>query len=309
MVLFTSNRPLERAENIKAIFDAYEGEKEFIQVDPYHLSPLLRSERYKLRVSDEFVKVSPGKTILIGHGIAGGKLVGVDQPHPFHNRLWSPLLTYVVTSSTSLIPVVARQSGTTEDRVLALGMPRTDSYFGKKKGDGGTFLAGKRAYLFCPTYRAVEETPMPYYDWDTVDQMLGDDEVLVVKPHMMTGQMLHRDYKHIVEVPGSVPSEAYLIDCDVLITDYSSIMFDAMLLGKPTVLFEKLPGYLETRGMYLKYPEGYTTRYAMNEYEVLKLCRSANGLNEAEIRCRDTVADMCDGHSCERLLRLIERTI
>ena len=120
MVLFTSNRPLERAENIKAIFDAYEGEKDFIQVDPYHLSPLLRSERYKLRVSDEFVKASPGKTILIGHGIAGGKLVGVDQPHPFHSKMWSPLLTYVVTSSTSLIPVVARQSGITEDRVHAL---------------------------------------------------------------------------------------------------------------------------------------------------------------------------------------------
>ena len=31
---FTSRRPLQRAENIKAIYDAYDGKKAFSQMDP-----------------------------------------------------------------------------------------------------------------------------------------------------------------------------------------------------------------------------------------------------------------------------------
>ena len=32
-MIFTSQRPLERAENIKTLFDAYDGEKEFRQMN------------------------------------------------------------------------------------------------------------------------------------------------------------------------------------------------------------------------------------------------------------------------------------
>lgn len=304
MVLFTSGRPLRRAENIRAVYEGFDGEKTFIQVDPYIRQPELSDPRYALRVSDEFPRTSPGKCILIGHGIAGGKLVGLDQPHPFFHRAYVKHLTYVVTTSRHMIPQVAKQSGVPEDIVLPLGMPRTDQYFSAKKKD-----RGKRIYLYCPTYRQVEETPLPYIDWVTLDGLLNDDEELWVKAHMMTGNLLHHIYRHIQEVPSTEPSAECLIDCDVLITDYSSIMFDAMLLNKPIVLFEKLPGYLETRGMYLPYPEGYTTRYAMNEYELLALCREAQEPNEAERRCRELVAEACDGHSTERVCSLIKEII
>lgn len=308
MVLFTSNRPLDRAENLKAVYDGFDGDKTFIQSNPYRPQPELSDPLYSLRVTDEFPRTSPGKCILIGHGIAGGKLVGLDQPYPFFHRAYAKHLTYVVTTSPAMVPSVAKQSGVTEDKVLPLGMPRTDMYFGKKKGDGGTCPA-KRTYLYCPTYRTVEETPMPYIDWVTIDQTLSDDELLLVKPHMMTGNILRGQWRHIREIPSTLPSAPYLIDCDVLITDYSSIMFDAMILGKPVVLFEKLPGYLDTRGMYLKYPEGYTTRYAMNERDLIQLMRWADAPNEAETLCRQTVAGSCDGHSTERVCNLIKEII
>lgn len=303
MVLFTSNRPLNRAENLKAVYEGFDGDKTFIQVNPYIRQPELSNPKYALRVTDEFPRSSPGKCILIGHGIAGGKLVGLDQPYPFFHQAYTKYLTYVVTTSKSMVPSVAKQSGVPESIVLPLGMPRTDIYFQPRKRSPG------RKYLFCPTYRTVEETPLPYMDWDTLDNMLTDNEVLMAKAHMMSGNMLHRMYRHIIEIPNTEPSAEYLIDCDVLITDYSSIMFDAMLLDKPIVLFEKLPGYLETRGMYLKYPEEYTTRYATNEYQLLQLCRCSYEPNEAERKCRELVAGACDGHSTERVCNLIKETI
>ena len=309
MVLFTSGKSLERAENIKAVYDAYDGEKAFIQVNPWKHNPELTSERFSLIVTDEFISVSPGKAIMIGHGISGGKTFGLDQPHPYHNRRNASLLTYVITTSEAMIDITARQSGVDPSRVLPLGMPRTDAYFGVKKGDGNTFLAGKRSYLYAPTYRGREETSMAFIDWEWIDSQLTDDELLVVKPHMMTKHLLNGEYKHIVEVSSDLPSKPYLIDCDVLITDYSSILMDAHILEKPVVLFEKQEGYLATRGMYLEYPKGYASRYCTNEMNLVNLIKNADAPGEEDIRCRQITAAACDGHSTERVVKLIKELL
>ena len=241
-VLFTSNRPFLRAENIRAVFEEYEGSKVFMQIDPYKPNPELTSPDFSMRVTDEFIGKSPGKAVMIGHGIAGGKLYGLDQPYPYHRRRNAKLLTRVITTSEDMIPLVAKQSGVPEAHVLALGMPRTDAYFDKRKGDGGTELAGKRSYLY---------------------------------------------------------------DCDVVITDFSSIMFDAYLLEKPVVLFEKRKGYLKTRGMYFDYPGGYSSRYCTDEHDLPDVLREANDLGRVERECIRKVAGACDGHSSRRVCELI----
>ena len=70
-VLFTSRRPLQRAENIKAIYDAYDGEKTFLQMDLHLRIPDADMRDYDLLVTDEFTAESPGKVILVGHGMPG----------------------------------------------------------------------------------------------------------------------------------------------------------------------------------------------------------------------------------------------
>lgn len=306
-VLFAGTKPLERAENLKAVYDAYTGSKVYIQVDPWRHHPEIRSGKFDVMVIDEFPTESPGKIILLGHGIAGGKTSGLEQPHPYMHESNSKLITYTITTSPGTVDLVARYTGVSRGSVLPLGMPRTDKYIGKQKGDGGTVLADKRAYLYAPTYRSKEETPMPLIDWAWLDEHLNDDEILLVKPHMMTGKILHREYAHITEVSSRWPSYRYLYDSDVVITDYSTIMFDGYLLNKPCVLFEKNKGYLETRGMYLDYPRQYSSRYVTNEKDLLDAVRSADGLTEVEKDCLKLVAESCDGHSTERVCELIRR--
>ena len=308
-VLFASLRSLERAENIKTVYDAYIGKKIFTRLNPGRTSIDITSGFFKVLVSDEFPADSPGKVVMITHGIVGGKTYGLDQPHPYFKAEQAELLDYVVAASVEMIPLVAKQCGISETKVLPLGMPRTDMYFGRVKGCGKTFMAKKRSYLYAPTFRGKSETLLPEIDWHYIDEMLSDDEVFVVKPHMITGHILKGEYKHILEVFGNLPSTPYLIDCDVLITDYSSIMFDAHILNKPVVLFDKNTDFLQSRGMYFPYPDGYASRYCDNEQELMKIIKTAHGQGELDLKCKKRTCSACDGHSTERVLSLIRSIV
>ena len=303
-VIFTSNKPFDRAENIKAVFNAYSGQKAFVKTVNWLQNPDM--SHYTLRVSDEFITASPSKAIFIGHGFGAVKTGGLDQPHPYYSDKYAGLMDYIVTTSEEMIPLVAKQCGVKESVVLPLGMPRTDAYLNAQKGDGGTFLAKRRSYLYVPTWRTAEETPLPEIDWKYIDRHLTENEILAVKMHPMTGKILRRGYRHIVEISPQEASTPYLMDADVIITDYSSILFDAHLLKKPVVLFEKVRGYLDTRGVYFNYPYDYASRYATSEKELVDQIRSADGQREEDLRCVRRFASACDGHSTERVIELIE---
>lgn len=308
-VLFTSRRQLGRCENITAVFNAYQGDKEFIQENWGKPNPKIYSDEFTVMVADDFVPYSPGKLIMLTHGASGGKSYGLQQPFPYHSAQQAKLIDYVVSTSKDTIQIEAQQHGVSAEKVLPLGMPRMDVYFGKKKGDGGTEYADKRMYLYAPTFRKPFEPRMPEVDWKFIDQTLSDDEIFVVKPHMVTGHIIDGEFKHIVEVSAKLPSTPYLIDCDVLVTDYSSIMFDAHVLGKPVVLLEKEQGFVHCRGMSFPYPDGYASRYAMNEQELLNYCARAKGQRDLDILCRERACGACDGHATERVVDLIRSCV
>lgn len=307
-VLFTSRRPLGRCENITAVYNAYDGPKDFIQEDWGHPDPRIFSSEYSVLVADDFVPYSPGKLIMLTHGASGGKKYGLNHRNGYHNAEQAKLIDYVVSTSEATVALEAEQHGVSVEKVLPLGMPRMDAYYGKVKGDGGTPFAGKRMYLYAPTFRSQADPPLPIIDWKHIDSVLRDDEIFVVKRHMVTPRpILRRFFPHVVEIPPTEPSTPYLIDCDVLVTDYSSIMFDAHALGKPVVLYESNSDYQRTRGMSYPYPDGYASRFAMSADRMLDLARKADRPGPEDIQCRVRSCGACDGHATERVVDLIRR--
>lgn len=305
-VLFGSNRPLFRAENINALYEAYDGKKEFMFLGDQ--PNMYFGTRYTVLVADDFPHKNPGQTIMVGHGICGGKRFGLDQPHGYHRAEHVKFLDYAIATSEETIDIVAKQSGIPADRVLPLGMPRTDQYFGAKKGDGGTYAAKKRTYLYVPTFRNPKlDKPLPEVDYDLIDDMLTDDELFVIKMHTLSQNMSisNDQYKHIRTELNIRPSAKLLIDSDVVITDYSSIMFDAQILGKPVILFDRDMDYLKTRGMYYRYPDEYCGRWCNNEQELIEMARAAHDMTNIDRACVKRVAGACDGHSTERVINLI----
>lgn len=312
-VLFVSNHGLKRDENLRAVWDAYDGPKEFL----LGVSNVTAHRGHPVVVCDTLMPHDPQKdyiSVNIGHGITGGKLYGLDEQRRGIDPRALAQTDYVISTGTAVRDIAAGSFGIPVERALPLGMPRTDWYVGRHKGDGGTLMAGyRRAYLYAPTFRGPNDgARLPSIDWSLIDRMLADDEVLVVKRHYFTRDgLVNRRCSHIVEVPHSEPSAGYLIDCDVLVTDYSSILFDAYVLGKPSVLLvDDADAYLQTRGMYFDYPTWYCSRslrVERNEVEFLRTLRDAadDGMGEVERNCVGTVADMCDGGSSRRVADLI----
>jgi len=87
----------------------------------------------------------------------------------------------------------------------------------------------------------------------SIDMKLTDNQVLYVKLHPFVKTAIdYSDFVHIKPFPEDYESYDFLNASDVLITDYSSIMFDYAVSKKKIVLFTyDREEYLTGRGMYL----------------------------------------------------------
>ena len=310
-VLFATGlgKEIKRAENIYALYDAYPYEKVIMSMHDEKFQFEAISGKYDVMIVDVFPTFHTCKTFMIWHAIQGGKYIGLDEQKDgiarFYKREQATFIDGIIVAGHGGVEMFNRCTGVPKERIYNLGMPRTDRYIRKKKGDGHTALAEKRAYLYVPTFRHGHEGRMPDINWEWIDRQLIDDELFAVKSHPYGYGNDLNGFKHIIEISKMEPSVNYLYDCDVVITDYSSIMFDGYLLKKPCVLFEKNPGYCKTRGMYLEYPSQYSSRFARDEEELIEQIRSAKRLTKVEKKCMFYVADSCDGHSCERIVNFI----
>ena len=317
-VLFISALPLGRCKSTTRIWDMYDGPKAFrCGVDGMRTA---ERDGFSVVVCDSLPRPIEGKervvSVNLGHGLTGGKLYALDEgEHPWVDKEALAQIDYAIATSEQGVPIVSRQLGVPIERVLPLGMARTDAYF--EDGERFDSYFGEqlgRVYAYCPTFRGLgDKGHLPRIDWTEVDRLLNDDEVLVVKRHHLTLDKLTRgcDLDHVIELPIEESTEKLLRTCDVLMTDYSSTMFDAYALGKPVVLLiDDMDEYLSGRGMYYQYPSFYSSRWLVaegNEKRVVDSLRAAafTGMRHIERKCLEAVAGACDGHSAERICELI----
>ena len=146
--------------------------------------------------------------------------------------------------------------------VLHEGYPRNAVFF---DGDRGLKLKESLGYegcqlsLYMPTFRGrsdsvqEEEYISQVRDYlSRLDHLLEDNQILLVKLHPFVQNLLPvENYHHIRSFPSEYDTYEVLNACDVLITDYSSVMYDYANTGRKIILFaydrEK---YLSERGMY-----------------------------------------------------------
>lgn len=151
-------------------------------------------------------------------------------------------------------------------RVLYGGYPRNEAFFNEANKDivDSLNLAGKRVYAYMPTWRPRKPgVPARYSGIDTMhyltllDDLLDEDEVLLVNVHPLARKAVYfKSFSHVKEFPSGFETYDVLNVCDVLITDYSSVMFDFAVSGKKIVLFDyDRETYLKDRGLYLDLDE------------------------------------------------------
>jgi CDP-glycerol glycerophosphotransferase len=92
--------------------------------------------------------------------------------------------------------------------------------------------------LYAPTWRDDRTEMVDYVDLTTFASRLGQDHVLLVRGHSRTlryGQDLAGD--RLIDVTSYPSMTELLLLADVLVTDYSSAMFDFAGTGKPIIFF------------------------------------------------------------------------
>ena len=171
---------------------------------------------------------------------------------------------YVIASSEGTRSAYAEALRTPVERVLPLGSPRTDLFFDDIETDAVRRrllseypqLAGRRVVLYAPTFRGRGERKRaaPGLDAERLRAMLPADHALVLKahPNLHRGRSGRRGYDAIIN-PSTEINDVFTIT-DVLITDYSSVVFDWALLKRPLILLTAdLAEYEADPGLFLDY--------------------------------------------------------
>lgn len=138
-------------------------------------------------------------------------------------------------------------------KTLEIGYPRNDILINKK--EDMNFIKeiknklnipdGKKIILYAPTWRDNQFYKKGIYkfasemDFELMEKELSNDYIILVKYHYLVNENSdwnkNPDFVKILDEKAEI-QELYLIT-DILITDYSSVMFDYSLLEKPMIFY------------------------------------------------------------------------
>ena len=223
-------------------------------------------------------------------------------------------------TSPQMAAIFSETFGLPRSRVHATGQPRTDALFGAPEPLASRYApplpAHRHKVLYCPTWREGRATRLfPFADRD-LSRLQHDlerlDAVLFVRTHPSDQGKLARRSGRIVPMQRDVVGEvtAVLAAFDVLVTDYSSVYYDWLLLDRPTIFLPyDLDAYTRTPGFYLPFEEVVSgpcpeTQGAFERALAEALTDpSAHSRERAEVRRR--VHAHGDGHATDRVLRVL----
>lgn len=215
----------------------------------------------------------------------------------------------VTVSAPAVVPVFESFMRMQAGIVQATGTSRSDWYFDEawnKKNRGNFYArypeaAGKPVILWAPTFRGNAGNPM-LYGMDSIQAVMQETKdqyfwIIKLHPHLEGRGM---------ESNCDIPSEQLLAVADLMITDYSSVLFDYLAYRKPFVLFAPdLKEYESARGFYLPYDSYPTT--VVTEGSRLKeaVAKELTGRSGEELEAAYAYhMGSCDGHSTDRILGL-----
>lgn len=168
---------------------------------------------------------------------------------------------YVVATSETIAQIYESAFRCPKEKVLCLGQPRNDVFF---QSHERILFPGKRVILYAPTHRKEgrEEIALSrLFDLERLNAFCQEhDYYFVVKKHFYhKGEQEQLEtYERIQDITVTqCDTQMLLVETDILITDYSSIYIDYMLLNRPILFYNyDYEQYLkEDRQMYFSYQD------------------------------------------------------
>jgi CDP-glycerol glycerophosphotransferase len=253
------------------------------------------------------------------------KTMGIDVPgevdteEKLNNLLrrcgrWDYLI-----SPSNYVTELTRRCFLYEKKMLEVGFPRNDKLFRnnneqdiKRLKEQLGIPLDKKIILYAPTWRVRKNFKLEL-DLDKMQKQLGDDYVVILRLHYFVSSSIdvskNKGFAYNLSTYDDI-TDLYLIS-DLLITDYSSVMFDYAILNRPMLFFTyDLELYRDQlRGMYIDFEEeapGPLARTTDDILEAVKNIKEYNGRYGTKMQqFRQKYCQYDDGHASENVIKRV----
>ncbi|WP_333769237.1 bifunctional glycosyltransferase/CDP-glycerol:glycerophosphate glycerophosphotransferase [Streptomyces sp. IBSBF 2435] len=233
----------------------------------------------------------------------------------------TPHWSFLVSPNRFSTPIMKRAFAY-DGEILESGYPRNDLLRAPDQEERARAVReaiglpeGKRVVLYAPTWRDDQFYRAGNYKFDMrIDleeaaRTLGDDHVLLVRKHANIVDSVPGAGNGFVWDVSDYPEigELFLIS-DILITDYSSLMFDFANTGRPMLFFTyDLEHYRDRlRGFYFDFEEKAPGPLIHTSDELIAALRNIDSTADqyagAYQAFQDLFCDLDDGHAADRVI-------
>lgn len=207
--------------------------------------------------------------------------IGCPAPYSCHRQY-----KYGISGSKNIAHFFSEVWGINDSQVLPTGMPRIDEFLDEDYRSKKTkelykkypMCKDKKVILFAPTYRGKNKASA-HYPYELIDfrrlyELCGEDYVVLFKMHpwVSEGVPIEEQYKDRFADVGNYPNINDLFYfTELLITDYSSNIFEYSLMRKPMLFFafDEIQ-YSFSRGFHRDYEESAPGKICHTFEEVLQ---------------------------------------
>ncbi len=277
-----------------------------------------------------YVDRRPGvRLIQLWHSVGAFKTVGfsrVGKPGgPKQSSRNHRQYDYAVVSGEAAVGPYAEAFGLPEDRLLPLGTPRADIFFDgayaektrKALYETYPMLKGKRVILFAPTFRGVGPKtafyPLDRFSPAALLDAAGPETVLLLKLHPFCKKrfVLPPEYEgRILDLSDESELNDLLFVTDLLITDYSSCVFEASMRGIPMLFYAfDLAAYTATRDFYYEFAPFVPGKIVQTEEALREAVRTGDFEAEKVAPFREKFCGLADGKAAARVAALTQKLL
>lgn len=332
---FKAKDPSLKIKTLKK--DNYEFKKEinslyklinFFIIIPYHIATSKTILMDNIFLAFAYTKFKKNVSIVqLWHGTGSIKKFALDHEEGLIRNLGKKANmknSHLIIGSESMLPIYKSAFEMPEEKIYPIGSPRTDLFFdekliGKKIAEfyeKYSELFKKKIVLYAPTFR---DKDLKNNDLSLNSELinafekLDENHVLIVKLHpaisknfTINNLNIDSSLKNRIYDLSDINLNSLLFVSDLLITDYSSIIYEYSLLNKKMIFYPyDLEEYKESQGFYFDYENFVPGPISTDSDNLFEEILKEYDTKKAVENFKERYMNKSDGKSTERLYALL----
>ena len=255
------------------------------------------------------------KIIQVWHGCGAFKRFGYEGMADINEKYYNEYY-FTTVSSPEVVDIYAKSMGQPKEKILPIGVSRTDVFFDKQYvisceneiRERYDIAGDKKVILYAPTFRGnVQDAKSPkLLDPAKLYDKLKERYVILYKGHPAVKDTpdIPAIYSRFFVDASKEKIETLMCAADMCITDYSSLIFEYALLERPMYFYAyDYKEYVTERGFYYNYNDFIPGEIYYYEEELAEGIIKGNGeISDKLVYFRKRFMSSCDGKSTSRII-------